>query len=266
VLIPVVRWPGTWIDGLTDQQANEAQSQLRLMQAGLDEAAITLHLYQAAKFAAHAEPHGREVWEAEQAERAAVEQELRSSQPDLAVGATGWWEREEEFRAQIDQETNRRAWQSGRWPSTYRKKLSVLHARSFLYALDGTSKALGVLGKQSWVPVGISVAQAEWTAAFPHLHEVRNSSHHHEDRVRNIKTGDRQIDLKPVENDFISAPGGGVMILDTLIGDRYGSTMADGHYGEVEVNEISLCNAADIHQRVLNAFKWHGSVQYQPGR
>lgn len=263
-----VRWPGTWIDGLTDDEACEAQLLLRLMQGCLDEAAVALHLYQEARQAAGSEPPGHEVSEAEQAGCAAVEQEeMWTSRPPLTVGGNGWWEAEEEVRAQVEQDTNRRAWQSGRWPKSCKDLLPFLYARSFLYELDGISKALGVLAKQTWAPPGIAAAQVAWTTALPHLHEVRNSSHHnYEDGVPSVGPCGEPMDLNLAEKDFIRAPGSGVMALIALLGDRYGSAVADGHYGDVEVNEVSLSTAADILQQVIDTFQWHGPVQLQPGR
>ncbi len=150
-----------------------------------------------------------------------------TSRPPLTVGGNGWWEAEEEVRGQVEQDTNRRAWQSGRWPKSCKDLLPFLYARSFLYELDGISKALGVLAKQTWAPPGIAAAQVAWTTALPHLHEVRNSSHHYyEDGVPSVGPCGEPMDLNLAEKDFIRAPGSGVMALIALLGDRYGSAVA----------------------------------------
>jgi len=39
---------------------------------------------------------------------------------------------------------------------------------------------------------------------------------------------------------MVSAPNGGLLILNSLNGAKYGSTMADGHYGEVDVSPESM--------------------------
>lgn len=74
----------------------------------------------------------------------------------------------------------------------------------------------------------------------------------------------RTIDLKPIDNNFISAPNGGALVLNSLNGSKYGSTMADGHYGEVDVCPESMSHLQEILNNILGAFKWHGPKQHKP--
>lgn len=264
MLIAELRYPGTWLDGLPREQGWEAQQLLQLMQGALNEAAIALHLFQDARDADLGEPRGPEAWEAESAERQVVEQELRAAHPPTHQRSDGWWEFEEKLRELVEQEMKRRAWQTGRWPRRYQHALPFLHAKAFLYSLDAIAKTLQVLVDQPWAPAGVQTVWAAWTVAFPHLQEVRNTSHHQEDRVRRLGKGGKPLDMKPLDNSFISAPGGGVLVLNSLNGNRYGCTMADGHYGEVEVSDRSLLSAAHLLQRVLDTFDWRGSARYEP--
>lgn len=264
MLIAELRYPGTRLDGLQQDHDWEAQQQLQLMQSALNEAAVALHLFQHARDADLGEPGAPEAWEAERAERQVIEQELRVAHPTAHQGNDGWWEYEEKLRELVQQEVKHRAWQSGRWPRSYQHALPFLHAKTFLYSLDAIAKALQVLVDQPWAPAGIETIGGAWTAAFPHLQEVRNTSHHQEDRVRHLGKNGKPLDLKPVDNGLISAPEGGVLVLNSLNGNRYGCTMSDGHYGEVDVSNESLLLVATLLQRVLDTFDWRGPARYEP--
>jgi len=69
--------------------------------------------------------------------------------------------------------------------------------------------------------------------------------------------------LKPVDNQLVRAPGG-VLILESLIGNRFGSTMADGEYGEVSVTPASLAAANQLVQMSIEAFRWKGPPYHWP--
>ena len=53
-------------------------------------------------------------------------------------------------------------------------------------------------------------------------------------------------------------------MLNCLNGSSYGSTMSDGHYGEVDVSPESMIKLQEILQAVLQAFKWKGPRQHMP--
>jgi hypothetical protein len=91
---------------------------------------------------------------------------------------------------------------------------------------------------------------------MPEVRRVRNSVQHVEDRARGLGPSGKPLDLKPVDNRAINAPGGGVLILNMLNGSRYGSTVADGRYAEVDVTSQSLLAVRDAIQKVLNSLAW----------
>jgi Haloacid dehalogenase-like hydrolase len=72
-------------------------------------------------------------------------------------------------------------------------------------------------------------------------------------------------DVEPITNNFINAPGGGVLVLNNLNGTRYGSTMSDGHYGEIDVSPESMQRLQAVLQALLLLFKWRGPRQHAPG-
>ena len=70
--------------------------------------------------------------------------------------------------------------------------------------------------------------------------------------------------LKPLSNELIHAPDGGVLVVDSLNDNRLGGTLADGSFGEVEVSPQSVGTAQHFVQRVLDAFEWRGPTMHLP--
>jgi len=101
---------------------------------------------------------------------------------------------------------------------------------------------------------------------FPDLRRVRNTAQHLEDRSRGLGAGKnpKPMTLQPVENRLISAPEGGVLVLNSLTDNRFGCTMSDGHYGEVEISPQSLQVLCGLLHEVLQCFQWKGPVQHAP--
>lgn len=137
--------------------------------------------------------------------------------------------------------------------------------RAFLYSLDAFDKFLTVLSCEPEVPDRIADMVKDVATAFPHLRGVRNTAQHLEDRSRGFGAGRNPapLGLKPVENEMISAPGG-ALILNSLNGSKYGSTMADGHYGEVDVSRESMQQLQRILHATLESFKWRGPKRHAP--
>lgn len=57
---------------------------------------------------------------------------------------------------------------------------------------------------------------------------------------------------------------GGVLALDILNGDKYGSTTADGRYAEIEVNGATLTTVHACLQAVIDALPWRGRSRQCP--
>jgi hypothetical protein len=138
-----------------------------------------------------------------------------------------------------------------------------MHARAFLYALDSFDKFLNVLKKTENVPTKIEEIHKEFGDSFPDLREVRNSSHHMEDRTRSLGKYGKPIDLKPIDNQLLKADRG-ALVLNSLNGTKYGNTMADGHYGEVDVSPQSMEVLSSIFQEILDSFQWKGQKSHLP--
>lgn len=123
---------------------------------------------------------------------------------------------------------------------------------------------MGALAQEDGVPAEVTGSLDALRAALPNLRGVRNSVSHFEDRSRGLGRDKQPLNLKPVVNRMVNAPGGGVLMLENLLNNRFGSTMEDGHYGEVEVSIETLKISAECVQRVLNAFAWKGPRRHAP--
>ena len=65
---------------------------------------------------------------------------------------------------------------------------------------------------------------------------------------------------------MIEAPGGGVLVSDSLNGRCYGCTVEDGSYAEIEVSDATVEIARAVVQGVLDVLPWRpmGSRHWTP--
>lgn len=171
----------------------------------------------------------------------------------------------EDIRLEADARLKREEWAAGQMPSELEHQLSYIYAKAFLYALDGFSQLLKALVETPGAPPAIAELRAKMIASFPHLREVRNSAQHHEDRVRLIGPGKKLFDLKPITNGMVP-PDLPVLVLNRLNGSTFGTTMGDGHYGEVDITPKTMKVLQAILQEALYAFDWIGPKRHLPGR
>jgi hypothetical protein len=134
-------------------------------------------------------------------------------------------------------------------PVSYHHRLPFLHAKSCVYALDTIDKSLVLLCKLKATPMAVHEALAEFRNAFPGLNGVRNSAHHVEDRVQG-KAWKKHVD--------------GIFATDILQDSRYGGSLEDGSYGELDVTFASVDHARRTVQAVLDAYKWIGYPMHFP--
>jgi hypothetical protein len=242
----------------------EAESLFHLLESALSDVAISLALFEQARASSRAEvAPERENRErpnvAEQTVRARYEVALSAEKdPDMA------WSMAMATNEQLRAEVQLARWEAGEVPRSYRHRLPFLYAKAFTYALDTIAKTLRTLGSLENAPQAAGHACDVFDQAFPRLVHVRNSAHHPEDRVRGRGRNGEPIVLQPIVNDAINAPGGGVLVIDQLINDRYGGTLADGSYGEVEVSLRSAAIAQQAVQAALDAWTWTGWSRLEP--
>lgn len=253
-------FPGVWLDHADREWAWRIETQLMMLEGPVADAALALSHFESSRGLPRSSAPGREEWERDGKRRQEIEEAIRAR---LGVDRFNM-DRFDEIRDLAEVEHKREQWAAGRLPDAYVHRLPFLHARSFLLALDRLDRALAVLAKEHGVPEAVGAVLTAFRDAVPNLRGVRNSVAHHEDRSRGLGRSGKALDLKPVSNRMVSAPGGGVLILESLNGSCFGSTMEDGHYGEVEVSAETLKAAAACVQSVINAFRWKGPRRRSP--
>jgi len=107
-------------------------------------------------------------------------------------------------------------------------------------------------------------ALEEFERRLPGVKPVRDSSHHTEDRARGLGRNLKPLDLQPITTGAIFAPGGGVLVLNSLENDDLCFTGSDGAYHRVPINAASVRAAQEAVQRVLDAFTWKGPTRSVP--
>lgn len=252
--------PGTWLDYDDRDWSWKIQNQLRSLESQFFEANAALNLFANAQ-SIRPSFADRENWERDSQRRSEIQRAIEQERGGFQ-SRDDW----DEIHFEAEVRFKREKWSNGGVPREFEHNLPFIYARAFLYALDAFDKFLCVLAKEPNVPAEVTTYHAKVAEAFPHLRGVRNTAQHLEDRARGLGAGrnPQHLDLKPIDNGFISAPGGGVLALNCLNGSRYGSTMSDGHYGEVDVSPESMQHLQQILEGVLSSFKWRGSKQHAP--
>lgn len=252
--------PGTWLDYEDRDWSWKIQSQLRSLESQFFEANTALNLFIHAR-AVRSSFASRDNWERDSHRRSEIQRAIEQER-GVTTSRDDW----DAILFETDVRFKREQWSSGRAPREFEYNRPFIYARAFLYALDAFDKFLGVLAKEPNVPEQIAAFHVQMAEAFPHLRGVRNSAQHLEDRARGLGAGKepKPLDLKPITNNLINAPGGGVLVLNSLNGSRYGSTMSDGHYGEIDVAPEAMQNLQRILEGVLQSFKWRGPRQHAP--
>lgn len=253
--------PGTWLEHHDRDWAWKVEGQLRSLQSQFFEANVALNLFANTQSTrpSFANP---EMWERDTKRRSEIQREIEQERGN-GMFTQDWEERH--FEAEV--RFKREKWNNGGIPPEFEHNLPFLYARAFLYALDAFDKFLGVLAKEPNMPPGVAKLHARMAESFPNLRGVRNTTQHLEDRARGLGAGrnPQPLVLKPITNDLINALDGGVLVLNSLNGSKYGCTMSDGHYGEIDVSPESMQHLQAVLQELLELFKWRGPRQHAPG-
>lgn len=250
--------PGTWLEFEDNDARMRIDDLIRNLKSQFFEANTALNLY------------------IEQRERAGNKPEMpdhgalyeRQRQIEDSFGANRWpppsYEERQEISFGAEVMAKKELWAKGHLPFALESVKVFIFARAFIYALDSFDKFLHALCEEVGLQQSVRDCRREIATAFPDLRGVRNSAHHPEDRTRGLGTGGKVIDLKPVNNELVRGEGVKLLAMNCLIGNRYGATMADGHYGEVEVSPDSMQKLQAILEKVLQGFKWSGAKQHEP--
>lgn len=254
--------PGTWLDGFEGEERRDVAMLLFWTTSCLSDAALSLSMFVASR---------EQPPESEALRRQALEdQEERRQIRNRVEGEIGslphcedWseWLQEVEYRAEV--EFNRARWARGKPPDEYLHRLPFVHARSFVTALDGVQKGLRGLAEIEPVSENLQDILDRLEQDVPALTDLRNSIQHGEDRLRRKGPGGKDIEPEPIETPEIRTAGGAV-VYDNLSGHRYGCTLADGTFAEVDVTSGTLLRVRDAVQEAMDDFQWSGPRQMLP--
>ncbi len=262
MLIYEVTKPGTWIVHEDQNWAFEVESLLRHIESKFYEANLTINLF-LESISYHQPFPNLDQYLSDSERKRVIQTEIEKDYPepyDLEVHDEIYLKTEVQFK--------REKWQAGELPREFTNSQKFIYAKAFLYALDSFDKFMKVLKNKEGTPEIIAELHNEISEKFPDLRGVRNTAQHMEDRARGLGAGSKgrppkPLDLKPIDNQFAKGDGG-LLVLNSLIGTKYGSTMADGHYGEVDVSPDSMNHLHSIFDRLLNAFEWKGPKVHLP--
>lgn len=253
-----LRIPGTWLTLPDRDAAWEVSGQIATVVSAFDEASLALIRFE--QYQQRARPTDtHETWEA-QAER---KTQIRRHLEHEAAQGMRQFSDPAELYAEVARLDMIEAFHRGELPRQIAHHEPFMYAKAFLYAADTIDKVLSKLAEHPALLDEAKEACLAFKDVLPHLREVRNSAQHIEDRARGMGRGGKALELKPIDNAMIKAPGG-ALVLNSLNGNRYGSTMADGHYGEVEVSASTLSAMRDAIEAVVNAMQWRGPVDRRP--
>jgi hypothetical protein len=261
--IAELQYPGSWIDSTDSTWAFKIQSMLQNMESDLVEAALALGDFEEAQ-ARQLRSISNRVNAEDQSQQLNRRREIEGKLLEAKDISSLSFEERQAISEQVNIILKREQWAQGKLPMSYEIHRLMMHAKSFIYVLDGIGKTLAALGKTADVPASICTLKDSYYQQLPNLKEVRDSSHHMEDRVRSLGRNAKPLDLSHNDIPFVHAPAGGVLALNNLNGNRFGTTLADGHYGEVEISEHTLNIARDTVQDALDSFSWTGHPTHSP--
>lgn len=252
--------PGNWLESEDKDWSWKIEQLLSHLESAFYEANVALNLFmQQQNMQIEQQGFSKLQWDNEVQERRSIETRVRE---ELGLSP---FERHENLELEVDARFKRGKWSSGELPRSHKHCLIFIYAKSFLYAIDTIDKFLKVISSEPYVPEAIKILHNQIGKDFPDLRMVRNSTQHLEDRARGLGAGrePKPLNLQPISNTFINAPQG-ALVLNNLNGTKFGTTMADGHYGEVDISPESLSKMQSIIQGVLDSFKWIGNQQHLP--
>lgn len=255
--------PGSCLNYEDDDWCWRVQQQLFWMKGQLFDANTSLNLFiqsqqeNIARTVARASSDKAE-WDRDYQRRREIERRL-----EIEKGGRLSFQDREEISFEAETTFKREKWCAGHVPLELLINIPTLHAKSFLYALDGFSKFFKVLTNIDGVPPEVGIIYSRMTATFPDLLNIRNSAHHPEDRARGLNAAMKPMDVKSFDTGEIRSDGG-VVMLGGLSGSRFGATKADGHFGEVDISLESLLSLLNIFHALLDAFSWRGPKSHSP--
>lgn len=256
--------PGTWLAG-EDREFNwKIQKILTDLESCFYEANTSLNLFQHqleqqnAYYNSELNPtFDKEKWQCELNREREIEDNICRK-----TGLNSFTDREE-VRFLVSTQIKKEKWENGNMPRDLFSPIILIYAKSFIYALDTIEKFLRGLKQIEGTPEQCNEIHTQMIQSFPTLTKIRNTTQHIDERSQGIGTNGKKMKLHPIESDFIKSDGE-TLVLSSLFGNKFGCTLGNGHYGEIEVSPESLVKLRDIIQLTFDSFTWIGPKQHLP--
>lgn len=261
----ILEWtkPGIWIEGLDKDAAWRISGQIGRLEDAILEANVTFNMFDQVRASYQTIERHRDEFEARSRISREVEAELF---PDglmpMGMPNDGFGEEYDKRRVLVDTKVRHQMWQRGFLPQSLLSKPPLIFAKAFIHALDLFDKFLGDIAKDPDAPSNLKDIHKSFGVSLPDLRGVRNSIQHAEDRSKGEHYG-KKIDVKKV--DKTKFPIKGIALVNmALNGNKFGTTMSDGHYGAVDVSVQTIDVLLNTLLEVYSAFEWSGGERLYP--
>lgn len=248
---------GIWLDDSLDADTRrDIEGLCHLLSGCVSDAVVCLAMFEQGCARARTRPD-MAAWERDGELYRAREAELEAEDP-RAWGTQGYREWHDAIRERARRDVQRTKWAQDGGPEAYKRRLPFIHARSFVNVLAQLRRGLVALTDYELgeaTNASIRAGLETFDTAVPGLVGVRDSSEHAEDRVR-WRVRNQRLEPGPVENQMIHAPGGGALVMESISGRRFGGTIADGTYAEVDVADGTTEVARAVVQAVFDVLPW----------
>lgn len=248
VHIAEIIYPGTWLDLSDEPLAFELQVMLGHLEDRVAESAIALTMFESSL---NFRVHPRAAWERDAQIRREVEDQLRAEVGDA------YFHHFDRFRVESERRVLQRKAALGVAPQSYAHKVPLIHAHSFVYAVDSFGKFLDELCDYGATPQAVRDARDEFNRTLPMVRKIRNSALHLEDRSRRYASVKDKRNRKRMDVQ-------GFLGLSNLEGNLLCYTIDDGTYQKIAVSQQTLLVLVETVNRVLHAFPWKGPASVAP--
>lgn len=153
---------------------------------------------------------------------------------------------------------------AGVFPRSYQHRIKFIHAKSFVAALDMIGKLLTQLCKEyPTLPAAVTSQKDNFFKAFSQLKDIRDSLQHHEHRGRGLDRNGKPLDLQPGTKGGFQV-GAGSLVLNHLHGNKFGTTVNNGQFVEIEISDQTIVIAQQCIQGLIDSFSWTGPASLRP--
>lgn len=262
----IVEWskPGMTIDDLKIEDSRRIGNQVRMLEGCIQEANAALNMFEKSM------ERSRPEFDDKLAEFEMRLKISRETEEELYADgifptdtkSSDYYQEYDRRRAHVEDVVRHKMWASGYLPSSLISIEPFIIAKAFIHTLDIFGKFLRDIAQDSAAPKGISEIEKTFYKALPDLKEVRNSIQHAEDRSKGMAR-QKKIDLKKVDTGKMAIEGK-VFVSAGLMDNKFGVTMADGHYGAIEISAETVHVMLNALLGVYSEFKWSGWKQRFP--